>query len=243
VTKGSGGSSGARNWIGATMLGVAVALLGAGIAGAASLSDASLTVTPSQLPSQGGAPVAVTVAGSIAQAEQPEEVRSVTVQLDRQLTVRGAHRPTCRPREITNKTPAQARQKCKDALVGSGRVIQRFQYPESGPQDLTLPMLLFNSGSGRVLSYTFVPAPLGPAVLLGRGAASGHSVEIPVARLVGGLTVSFRFQIGRTWSERGRKIGYLSGRCATGTLHNKVTLTMAGNTQSASLTQRCKATG
>lgn|GEM_PF-2223629 len=231
--------SGTKRWIAAAVLGVTTMAL-AGSASAASLTDADLTIQPPRLPKQGSAPVAITAAGTIAQDEQPEEVRSVTVQLDRQLTVRGAGQPTCSPREIKDKTPAEARRKCQAALVGSGQVVQRFQYPESGPQDLRLPMLLFNGGTGHVLSYTFVPGPLGPAVIVRFGAASGHSIEIPLAMKVGGLTVSFHFQIGKTWSERGRKVSYLSGRCATGTLRNRITLA-ASNDSSASalLSQPC----
>lgn len=221
------------------VLGVAIAVLAIGSAAAASLTEADLTVQPPRLPRQGGAPVTITVDGTIAQ-DQLEEVKSLTLHLDRQLTVQGADQPTCIRADVNGKSPSQARRKCQAALVGSGRLVQRFQFLESPPEDLTLPVLLFNSAAGHVLVYTFVPGPtLGPAAYVSSGSASGHTLEIPFAKGVGGLTTSFAFRIGRTWSASGRKLGYLTGRCASGTLHSKITVALARRSETVPQQQPC----
>jgi hypothetical protein len=230
-----------RCWICAAALGAVVAMLGAGSAAAASLSDASLTIQPSQLPKQGGAPVTVTVAGTIDQADgQPEEAKAVTLKLDRQLTVHGAGQPTCSPSKLKNRAPAEARQKCKAALVGSGKISMRIQYPERAPFDVPGSVLLFNGAAGHLITYTFVGPPLGPAAIITRGVAAGRTVEISLPRGPGGVLASFHFRIGRTWTQGGQRHGYLSGRCGTGMLHNKVTLALMGGSDTTLLAQRCE---
>jgi hypothetical protein len=231
-----------RRWIGAGALTAAVAVLGAGGALAASLSDADLTIQPSRLPKRGGAPVTITVTGTLNQEDgRPEEAKAVTLRLDRQLAVHGAGEPTCRPSELKGKGPAEARQKCKAALVGSGEIIMRVQYPEQAPGDVPGSVLLFNGAAGHLITYTFVGPPLGPAAIMTRGVAAGRTIEISLPHGPGGVLSSFRFRLGRTWAKDGDKLGYLNGRCATGTLHNKVTLALAGSTAATSVQQRCQA--
>jgi len=219
-----------------------MAILGGGSAVAASLSSADLTIQPFQLPKQGGAPVTATVAGTIDQADgQPEEAKAVTLKLDRQLTVHGAGQPTCGPGKLKNKNPAEARQKCRAALVGSGQIIMRIQYPERAPFDMPGSVLLFNGVAGHLITYTFVGPPLGPAAIMTRGVAAGRTVEISLPRGPGGVLVSFRLRIGRTWTQSGKRHGYLSGRCASGALHNKVTLALPSGASTLPVQQRCKA--
>lgn len=234
-----------RCWIGAAALGAVMATLGTGTAAAASLSDASLTIQPSQLPKQGGAPVTATVAGTIDQNEASEGVRAVTLRLDRQLVISGKGHPTCKGTELSGHDVTEARQKCKAALVGSGKLSQQIPSPEGGAPvgDVTGSVLFFNGAAEHLITYVFFPGAFPPVAAWTVGKAAGRTAEIRLPQPVGDLTTSFRFHLGRTWSKDGRKVGYLSGRCATGALHNKIALALSGRTETASLTQRCQGKG
>jgi hypothetical protein len=223
---------------------VVLVILGGGSAHAAALSGAGISgtvtasVKPSSLPKRGSAPVTLSIEGTV-DVEQPKPIKTVTVQLDRQLAVSGARLPTCQPGEVTGIVPAAARRKCKGALVGSGGLTQRFQYPEQAPFDVHGSMLFFNGAGSHLLTYVFLPDPQGPFAVATPSSTKGGFFETRLP--VGGTTTAFQFRFGKTWNREGKKFGYLSGRCATGTLRNRITLSLfGGGTASASLPQQCQ---
>jgi hypothetical protein len=226
-----------------------IGLLGAGVAWGATLTGPGMSATvtasvsPSSLPKRGSAPVSLSVKGTItADAAQAGPITALTIQLDRQLAVDGADLPTCKVSDLTGATVTAARQKCKAALVGSGTVTQRVFYPETPPVDVRGSVLFFNGGASRILTYTFLPEPLGPAGIVGAGPAKGGRLEATFPK-GWGTTVAFAFRFGKAWRQDGQKVGYLSGRCATGGLRNRVTIdAVRGSTAPVALTQNCQGT-
>jgi hypothetical protein len=241
------------SWTRGRLMGIAL-LLAIGLVGTGSAqgvvltgpgfsADVSATVTPTRLPRQGSAPVTLALEGTITPAADGgiPQLKAVEVRLDRQLRITTTGLATCTPRALLGHALAQARQKCKAALIGSGAVTTQVQYPEAAPFDLRSPVLLFNRAASRLLKYAFVPPPLGPATVVGSGTAKGRVLEIPLS-IGAGTPVAFRFRFGKTWTHHGQKFSYLSGRCATGTLRNQITLTLSGrDTISGALPERCEA--
>lgn len=235
---------------------LALGLLGAGSAQGAALNgpnlDATVTaaVKPSSLPKRGSAPVTLSIQGGIDQTvDQPKEVKSVTVRLDPQLAVSGAALPTCKPSDVDGVPLALARHECRAALVGSGDVTLRYLLPGvSGlvPVDVRGSLLFFNGAASRLLTYLSLRDPVVgvPHTVTALGTAKRRVLEIPLLGLgMEGTTTDFRFRLGRTWGRHGKKVGYLSGRCATGTLRNRITLALiGGGTASSVLAQPCKGT-
>lgn len=217
------------------------------IAGNGFSAQVSATVTPTRLPRQGSAPVTLAVEGTIAPAADgsSHQLKAVEMRLDRQLQITTTGLPTCAPSDLRGHALAQARQKCKAALVGSGSVTTQVQYPEAAPFDLHSPVLFFNGAASRLLMYAFVPPPLGPAGVVASGVARGRLLEVPdVSSAAGGagVPIAFRFRFGKTWTHQGQKRGYLSGRCAGGALSNRITLTFRGGTRlSGAAPARCEA--
>lgn len=233
---------------------LALGLLGAGSAQGAVLTGPNLEATvtaavkPSSLPKRGSAPVTLSVQGAIDQTvDRPKEVKSVTVRLDPQLAVSGAGLPTCEPSDVDGVPLALARHECRAALIGSGGVTLRSLLPGvSGlvPVDVRGSLLFFNGAASRLLTYLFLRDPVVgvPHTVTAIGTAKRGALEIRLPGLEGTVT-DFRFRLGRTWSRRGQRLGYLSGRCATGTLRNRITLTLiGGGTASTVLAQPCQGT-
>jgi len=207
----------------------AATLTGGGISG-----TASAALTPSSLPKHGSAPVKLSVNGAISEVDGL--MKALTLQLDPQLAVSGAGLATCKPSDVTGTPIARARRKCKAAFVGSGNMTLRSFGPEGPTGDFPASVLFFNGGSSRLLMYTVV----GEVTATSTGTAHGHALEVALPVQVGGMLTAFQFHFGKTWYRRGQKVGYLSGRCATGTLHNRIALRASnGGRASALLSQPC----
>jgi hypothetical protein len=221
---------------------VVLVILGAGSAHAGAISGAGISgtvtasVKPSSLPKRGSAPVTLSVEGTVGDGT----FKSLTLTLDPQLAISAAGLPICQPQDVTGVVPAAARRKCGGALVGSGGLTQRFQYPEQPLIDIHGSLLFFNGAGGRLLSYAYVPGPEGAYAEAKASPTNGGVVPF-VLPFFGGITTAFQFRIGKTWHRNGRALGYLSGRCSTGTLRNRITLTASsGGTASALLPQSCQ---
>lgn len=221
-------------------------------------ADVSATVTPDRLPQHGSAPVSLAIKGSITPTSNalPSASDTLDVNLDRQLAVRSAGVPVCTLQRLHAEklqagnlhgleiyTPHNMRTLCGDALVGHGAV--RFTIPtDQNPIQVRTAVYLFNAhirgSSARVLVYQegfWNDALEWRDVALAQGGT--HGVQI----LFGGgykSASSFEFHFGKTWMHKGRRIGYLSGRCVTGTLSSHVVLTLLnGEKQSGAISQRC----
>lgn len=206
------------------LVGVGVAQ-GATVAGPGVSVDVRTTTTPNHLPRRGAAPVKLAVAWTITWTDlaSPGPLRSITLLLDRQLTVYTTGLPTCAARDIHELLPNQARKKCGASLIGSGKATDTYHFPELSPFDVHSTLLFFNTriaGRPQVLMYSSsdfsgggVSSPIG----------GGRSLRFQFGRLTP-ETESFQFRLGKTWRYRGHKHSYLSGRCATGTLSNRITL-------------------
>jgi hypothetical protein len=221
-----------------------VLLVGAGSAHAASLSGSgidatvSATLAPSNLPKRGSAPVDLSISGTVSDVDGL--MKTLTLQLDPQLAVSGAGLATCKPSDVTATPIAHARQKCRAALVGSGRIVLRSFGPEGSTGDFPASVLFFNGSSSRLLMYTVI----GEGTATSIGTVHGHALEAALPVQLGGMLTAFQFHFGKTWSRGGQKVGYLSGRCASGTIRNRVTLSASGGgTASAMLTQPCQGRG
>lgn len=218
---------------------------GAVIAGPGFSADVSATVEPNRLPAQGSAPITLAAEGTLSSTDPsglPPSLRTVDLSLDRQLGVDTEGLPTCQSRDVLGRALAQARQQCTAALVGSGMVTTHVRYPDRAPFDLHSPVLFFNGAASRLLMYAYVPPPVGPAAIVASGSARGRVLEIPLPAGAG-VPVAFQFRLGKTWRYKGQTHSYLSGRCTTGTLRNRITLELDSGKVAATVPQRCTKRG
>lgn len=223
-------------------------LIGAGSVEGVTVSrpDMEATVTasvaPTHLPARGGAPVTLTVAGSISRPDEsvPSPLHAISLLLDRQLTVRTAGLPICTV-NLPGAPPAYMRKRCGKALVGSGTADETLTYPEGSgipPSDRHSDLLFFNSRRG-VQMYIYLPHPA-PGQVRSSMVSVGSGRRLRIRMGAGlGSTTSFRFHLGRTWYEDGKRYSYLNGRCATGTLNTQVSLSFTDGEVSEAEPQDC----
>ncbi len=211
------------------------------------------TVLPTRLPQTGSAPVTFAATGTLTATDGSlHPVRAIELRLDRQLGVTATGLPTCTPGALSGLAVQQARQRCRKALVGSGTATQEFLFalePGEAPLYSHPTVLFFNAtakgATPQLLTYFyFPPGPPGagfspgPSTVVSRAAitktSGSYDIQIPDARIGGaGALVAFRFRFGKTWQYKGQEQGYLSGRCATGTLRNRVTVGLLDGTDLA----------
>ncbi len=227
-------------------------LIGAGSADGITVSrpDMEATVTasvaPTRLPAGGGAPVTLTVAGNISRPDDtvPSPLHAISLLLDRQLAVRTAGVPICTV-DLPGAPPAYMRKRCGKALIGSGTVDETLTYPEGSgipPSNQHLDLLFFNSRRG-VRMYIYYPhPPPGQIRSLMVSAGTARRLRIRMGAALGS-TASFRFHLGRTWREDGKRYSYLNGRCATGTLNTQVSLSFTDGEVSEAEPQGCTKRG
>lgn len=212
---------------------VAVTLSAASSAQALQIGGGSLSaevtadVKPDRLPRRGFGPANLIVRGKVNPGEAGA-VNAIELYLDRRLraTANAKGLATCRPASLAGLGLAQAKKRCGKALIGSGSVDKEFFAGSEIQFSLRQTVLLFNAEqAGRIVVYTFQPrvGTFVPSALVTRGTAKGRSVQLRFMRSAGGATTGFRFRIGRTWRDRGRKRSLLLSRCA-GRFANRITL-------------------
>ena len=227
-------------------------LIGAGSADGitASRPDMEATVTasvaPTRLPARGGAPVTLTVAGSISRPDDtvPSPLHAISLLLDRQLTVRAAGVPICTV-NLPGAPPAYMRKRCGKALIGSGTTDETIIYPEGSgipPLNRHADLLFFN-GRRDVRMYIYLPHP-SPGQVRSLMVSVGTARRLRIRMGAGlGSRASFRFRLGRTWREDGKRYSYLNGRCAAGTLRTQITLSFTDGDISQAEPQGCTRRG
>ena len=218
------------------------------------MATVSAGITPNGLPRRGAAPARLTLQGNASTTDLGGyALRSVNLGLDRQLSVDTRGLPTCSADAIDEfgVTPSQARQTCGSALIGTGMASETFEVPAAFPPsfDVTYSILFFNAvqgGKPAVLMYAYnAQPPSSPITSFATGpVGSGSSLHFEPTGDEFASNVSFRFTIGRTWKRRGTRHSYLTGRCATGAIKQRITLTFGTGSKVAGVSrQRCHARG
>jgi len=194
--------------------------------------SATAALTPRSLPAHGGAPVTVKSSVRIRTRDgsQPPALKTLTFLFDKHGFIETKGVPVCTAARLAGTTPAQARQRCAGALVGTGTGKARVTMPGRPAVTISSPLSFFNgppSGGNPTLiahAYETVPAPKTLLVPIEikriRGARYGFRVEIempPIAEGFGAATLA-EASVGRTYKHGGRRVGYLNARCAGGRL-------------------------
>lgn len=246
-----------------------VALLGAALAHGEVRRAGNLQVafsggfTPHALPRERAVPVTVSVSGRITTTDgsHPPPLRWLRLELNRNGRLSTVGLPTCRPSALQSTTSRAALARCQAALVGRGS----FAAELSGTGNsipTTGRILIFNaSTAGRplLLLHLYGTTPIQTSSVLPlkiRRQAGGEFGTVLATRLpklaggVGSIT-RIELEIGREYSYRGERRGYLSASCAAPEGFRTVpfpfargTFRFAGGTDlETSLTRTCQARG
>jgi hypothetical protein len=216
--------------------------------------SATAALTPRTLPAHGGAPVTVKSSVRIGTRDgsQPPALKTITFLFDKHGFIETRGIPVCTVAKLADTTPAQARQRCAGALVGTGTGKARVAMPGQPAVTISSPLSFFNgppAGANPTLiahAYETVPAPKTLLVPIEikriKGPRYGFKVEIqmpPIAEGFGAATLA-EASVGHTIKRGGKRVGYLNARCAGGRLQVNGSLRFAsGDFFPATLVSAC----
>jgi hypothetical protein len=227
-----------KNLIWTLALAATVALVVAGVAGAAKVTvragNLRLTyegkVSPTKLPAKKLAPIRLDISGTIGAIDggHPPALRTVTVDTDRYGTVNAKGLPSCTSGRLQAQSDTNAKKACPKARVGSGKTTVRVAFPDSIPFSATGPLNFFNGGvkggTTTLLIHAYVAVPTPTAIVTTvrikkrRSGKFGLRSIATVPTIAGGYgsVTGYRFTVFRKFTFKGKKQSYLLASCRTG---------------------------
>lgn len=184
---------------------------------------------------------------------QPPALRRIRLDFDRDGKLTTAGLASCAPGSIASATPAQARQRCAAALVGTGRVQASIALPGRAPVDVSSPLSLFNGprvdGNPTAVAHaqnTFPATEIFVVVIpieQRRGVYRYRATfDIPPIAGGAGAITAVEAKVGRRYSAGGEERSYVSARCSDGILQTLGLASFAdGTVISGSLFKGCQA--
>jgi hypothetical protein len=212
-------------------------------------------VSPTKLPKNRLAPVALRVSGSISTTDgsQPPVAKEITVDFDKHGTVNARGLASCRSGQLQARDTATAKRVCRKAIVGKGQTTVRVAFPDSTPFTATGPLVLFNGGvRGKVTTllvhaYVNVPAPTAivstvkiKKIRKGRY-GTRSTTRVPTIASGNGAVTDFAFVINRKFRFKGKRQSYLLAKCANRRFFaHAVTKFDDGTRLAGTVVRRCK---
>jgi hypothetical protein len=216
-------------------LGAALAIGIAALAGAASTTiragNLILTfggnVSPKQMPRNDYVPVRSSIFARIKTSDgtHPSALREAVVDIDRDVKINARGLPICKAGQLEARNTVAAKKVCGRTVLGSGDAHVEIAFPEQRPIRIASPLTVFNGGEGgskvKLLIHVFITVPVPAAIVTRvtiqrRGSGVDAIARVPVIAGGSGSTLDFAFKLGRSFSFRGRRVGYIEAKCPDG---------------------------
>jgi len=222
-----------KKWIGIVGL-VAVGLLpavsgadGATVRVGTLVLEADGSFEPRLLPKRSYAPIRFEGYGDIRTTDGsvPPALQHVKLEFDRDGRLTTAGLPTCQPGQVEGATPEQARQRCRNAIVGTGNIAAAVAVPGLARLQLRSPLTLFNGprqgGNPTVVAHAQATFPFPETYVIvapieRRGGLYRYRTAFDVPPLAGGFgsLTHVDAKIGRSYRAGGGERSYVSARCS-----------------------------
>lgn len=185
------------------------------------------TTSPKALSKTKYTPVTAKIFGTIKTSDgtHPSAFREGTFDIDKDVKVNVKGYPTCKGGQLEARDTKAAMKVCGDTVLGNGIAHVEIAFPEQKPLLVTSPLTVFNGGEkgGKITLYFHifltvpVPAAIVTTVTIQRKGTGVHSIaKVPVAAGGSGSAIDFSFKLGKTYSYKGKKIGYFEAKCPDG---------------------------
>lgn len=185
------------------------------------------TLSPKQLPKNKYVPVTSNIFGKVKTSDgtHPSAFREVVVDVDKDFKINVKGYPVCKAGELEARDTKAALKACGNTVLGEGEAHAEIAFPEQGAIKVGSPLTVFNGGEkgGKVklLIHIFLTKPVPAAVVtdvtITRKGSGLHSVaKVPVIAGGSGSGIDFKFKLGKTYSYKGKKVGYLEAKCPDG---------------------------
>jgi hypothetical protein len=215
------------------LLVVALGLSVAGLAQAELSQEGNVRISfsgdfsPRALPRDRLAPVTVDVAGEIGTTDgsHPPAVSLLEIGLNRNGVISTVGLPACTGPLLQSTSSEVALARCRPALVGRGHFTADVQFPTTAPVSATGTLLAFfghKGGRPAIFLHLYATTPVQVTFVLpltishrARG-AFGTVLSAKFPTLAGGLgsVTKIDLRIGREYTYKGQRRGFLSASCA-----------------------------
>jgi hypothetical protein len=251
------------------MAGLVVALAGAALAYAEKpvtvragnlIFTANGGVTPKALSKTRQEPIALTVQGKIATADNthPPALVEAVVDTDRAGSIDARGVPTCKQGQLEALTTAQAKSACSKAIVGTGTTDVEISFPEQQPVPAHSQLTAFNGGTKggttTIYIHAFLTVPIPAAVVTTVKISKEHNgpygiksvASIPKIAGGSGSVTAFSLTFPKKlFAYKGQKHGYLLAKCDDGSFVAQAEAKFADGTKigPAKITRACTPKG
>lgn len=183
--------------------------------------------SPKALPKNEYTPIKSHFFGKIgtANGNHPPALREVEFDIDKDVKLNVKGLAVCKPGQLTARNTAAAMKVCGKSKIGSGIAHAEIAFPEQKPILIKSPLTVFSAGEkgGKVklLIHIFITVPVPAAVVtdvtITKKGTGIHSVaKIPVVAGGSGSAIDFDFTVGKTFTYKGKKVGYSEAKCPDG---------------------------
>ncbi len=186
------------------------------------------SVSPRTLPRNEYAPITARLFGKVRTSDgtHPPALREAVVDVDKDIRVNVRGLPVCRggSRDVRRGIRA-LEQLCRRSIIGRGVAQFEIAFHEQEPIKVKSPLVVLNSGEENggvalaIVTSVTVPAPAETVikVTITRKGNGIHAIaKIPVIAGGSGSLLGFDFKLGKTYSYKGGKVGYLEAKCPDG---------------------------
>ncbi|HEX8689705.1 MAG TPA: hypothetical protein VF729_05635 [Solirubrobacterales bacterium] len=185
------------------------------------------SVSPKAMPKNEYVPVSTNIFGEIKTDDgtHPSALREAVVDIDKDVKINAGGLPSCTGGRLEAQDTRGARKACGKAVLGSGNARVEIAFPEQPPIKIPSPLTVFNGGEkgGKItlLIHVFITVPVPAAIVtqvtIQRKGTGVHSVaKVPVIAGGSGSTLDFKFKLGKTYTYKGKKVGYFEAKCPDG---------------------------
>jgi hypothetical protein len=185
------------------------------------------STSPKKLPKNEYVPITSTVFGKISTTDgtHPSAFREATVDFDKDVKVNVKGLPVCKAGQLEARDTKAAKKVCGNTILGEGTAEAEIAFPEQKPIKVPSPLLVFNGGEkgGKVtlLIHTFITVPAPTAIVttvtIAKKGSGLHTIaKIPVIAGGSGSALNFSFKLGKTYTYKGKKVGYIEAKCPDG---------------------------
>jgi hypothetical protein len=212
---------------------VATTLLGVGLARAEVVQNGNVRISfdasfsPRVLPREEAVPLKVHLQSKVKAVDggRPPTLKRFVIAINRYGTLSTQGLPICRPGELAQTTTAQARARCRGALVGQGHFDAFLALEQRQPIPVTGRMLLFNSRRGDdpvLLLHVYVSNPVIVTLVLtthitrSSSPTFGTIFTTTIPQLAAGLgyVTDIDMTLSRRYRYQGKERSFLSASCA-----------------------------
>ncbi|HEV7769271.1 MAG TPA: hypothetical protein VGO66_01290 [Solirubrobacterales bacterium] len=185
---------------------------------------------PKSLPRDRPAPITVAVEGAVATTDgsRPPVLQEVEIGISRNGLISTRGLPTCTTSRLQSTTTEQALERCRDARVGSGSFEARIDFPGAQPVPAHGKVLAFNGEAGgkpALLLQLYSESPVRIAFVVPLKIESRPkekfgtvlSTRLPTLAAGSATVTQIKLKLGRTYSYRGERRGFISASCSAPT--------------------------